>query len=751
MLNFNTPRANVNGDPDLPTNRSREELIQGYYNPESASPCSLDCGGGGVQSDAIVLPAIGRTVSITLSCLLAFSPRTPGQPSPQSVAQDQTAVFRINTQLVQTDVMVFDKDGRFVNGLRPEDFELRIDGKVKPISFVERIEAGSAIEESQRARGAVKNAPVAPALSDRGRTIFFYLDDLHLDVGGLAVARKLVEDFIGQEMSPDDEVAIVSASGQIGFLQQLTDNKTVLARALQRIKVRPTDRDLDRPPMTEYQAVLIDRSDRDVTTFFVQETMRNNPGVMPGQAESLVKGRSHALLQKAEQVTATTLAGLENVIKSSSALPGRKLVFVVSGGFVLNNADHNVRQVVNAAARAGAVMYTIDVRGLVAGLLDASTPGAAALVARLALAPLGELSATQDGLHALARDSGGKPIFNTNALGAGLSAALQETSAYYLLAWQPDQESQKPGAFRTIDVKLLGRPALTVRARRGFLDVDPTAAPVRVRKDDPLEPPAAAEVRDALSSPHPERAIPISLSVNYLLGADRKMILTTSVHLPNEVLPVGVEDGRQAGTIRLAGIISNDQGHSGAQFSELVDSSRATWTRQVVLGPGLYQVRVAARDERSGRIGGAHAWVEIPDLASRRLALSSVVVGARPRAAAPDKRADGPLALTNIDVARRFTRDVDLRLFLFAYNATRSASDSRPDGAINVQLMRANRTVMRTGFKKMATDDAEPDRLLYAADLSLADLPPGRYVLQVTVLDRVAGSSASQQTRFEIE
>jgi VWFA-related protein len=692
-----------------------------------------------------------------------------GQTPSGSPAPDQAAVFRAGTELVQTDITVFDKDGRFVNGLRREDFELRIDGKIRPVAFFERVTAGTANEASQlsAARGTPASGgkgAVSPA-ADRGRTIFFYVDDLHLDLGSLNATKKLVGDFIETEMSQDDEVAIASASGQVGFLQQLTDNKTVLRGALQRITLRPNSvRDLDRPPMSEYQALLIDRYDRDVFTVFVQETLRNNPGMMLPQAESLVRNRSRVLLQQADQITANTLSGLESLIRASSRLPERKLVFFISGGFVLNDSERsNMRRITSAAARTGAVIYAIDVRGLVANLLDPSTAAAADVTGRLARASLGELTATQDGLNALARDTGGRPVFNTNALGAGLSRALQETSVYYLLAWDPDQETQKPGTFRTIEVKLIGKPDLTARVRRGFFDVDPTAVAVKVKNEKPVEATAETQLREAISAPHPERAIPISLSANYLLGPDRKMMLAASIRIPHEFLSFSQEDGTQTAAVRVTGMVFNDRGQGGASYDDVINVSReaatplkgsrepVSSTHQILLGPGLYQLRVAVRDERSGRIGGAHSWIEIPDLASRHLALSSLVIGARRPPGATNTSGDGQPALADINIDRRFQRNADMRFFLFAYNAARAAAGSKPDLAAQVHLLRENRTVIRTALKKMATEDADPDRLPYAADLSLADLPPGRYLLKVTVIDRVSGTSAFQQARFEIE
>ncbi len=223
--------------------------------------------------------------SIThLLCLLVLWSSTLAQ-TPQSPQPPEQEVVRVFTELVQTDVMVFDKEGHFVNGLRPENFVLRIDGKVRPLEAFEQITAGSN-EETQLA--AARGTQLMPRSNnstrvvplDRGRTVFFYLDDLHLDVSGLNAAKKLVSHFIEKEMGQNDEAAIISATGEIGFLQQLTDNRLVLHEALNRVKPRwQTNRDNESPVMTEYNALLIDKNDFDTLGYFVDETMRVNPGL----------------------------------------------------------------------------------------------------------------------------------------------------------------------------------------------------------------------------------------------------------------------------------------------------------------------------------------------------------------------------------------------------------------------------------------------------------------------------------------
>src|SRR5439155_13411588 len=96
--------------------------------------------------------------------------------------QKPDEVVRVNTDLVQTDFMVFDKQGKFVDGIKRDQFILKVEGKQREISFFDRIAAGSRSEEAQlaAARGTTASGPTLPVPLDRGRTVMFFVDDLHL-------------------------------------------------------------------------------------------------------------------------------------------------------------------------------------------------------------------------------------------------------------------------------------------------------------------------------------------------------------------------------------------------------------------------------------------------------------------------------------------------------------------------------------------------------------------------------------------
>lgn len=687
----------------------------------------------------------------------------PQRPKPDDVV-------RVFTELVQTDVMVFDKQGRFVKDLKQENFQLRIDGKPRTIQSFEQIVAGSD-EETQlaAARGSKAVTSQRPVPLDRGRTVFFYVDDFHLDLQGFSAARKVISTFIDKEMGQNDQAAIASATGQIGFLQQLTDNRNVLREALARLSPRMYSvRDFDRPPMSEYQSILIDRSDQVVLDFFITETIRLNPGITRDVAAGMVRSRAQQILAQAGVFNNNTLVGLERLIRAAKDLPGRKVIFLLSNGFQIENRRSDVmvkmRDVSAAAARSGAVIYSIDTRGLVATLNDVSTEQAFDPTGRLESATHGELAASQDGLNALAVDTGGRAIFNTNDLTKGLAPAIKETSIYYLLAWKPENQDEKPGRFRKVEVTVVGRPDLIVRLRRGFYDVDPKP-PAAVANSAPVESPKtpATALKESILAAYPKTEMPVSLGLNYYDIGGKGAILSASIQVPGEFLVFGPRDEKIQAVIDLAGVVFNDRGQPTVNFSErLVTTAPSleaskefrrdiTYTYPAGLAPGLYQVRVAARDEKSARVGTAHGWIRIPDLADKKLALSSLLLGEHSVSEMANVSSPAPDAQTVLSASHQFRRESSLRLLVFTYNASLSPTDQKPDLAVQVQVIRDDQPVLTTSLRKINTDGA-PDllRVPYAADISLSELPPGRYLLQVSVIDRLAKESATQKTNFDV-
>lgn len=695
----------------------------------------------------------------------------------QRPTQQAEDVIKVNTELVQTDFMVFDKTGNFVDGLKRDQFALKVEGKPRDITFFDRIAAGSRDEEAQlsAARGASRGGATRAAIPlDRGRIVMFFLDDYHLSLFGIDQAKTLVRRFIDRDMGQNDLAEIVSTSGQIGFLQQLTDSKVVLNAAVDRIHYQQmTPGGLaERPPMSEYQAMLIEQGDTDILDYFVDILVEQR--IPRGQAVDMVKGRAGALLKESSSISTRSMSTFETWMKQTAAVLGRKLVFFVSDGFLLDqkNSDNYARlqQITSAAARSGIVIYSIDARGLATGGQDASTAGNPDPFGRLARSVLGEQRASQDVLNALAADTGGRAFFNRNDLSAAVPKALKETSIYYLLAWRPDGDEQRNSKYRRIDVSVIDHPDWTVRFRRGIGPVEVT--PVAEKEKPEPDPNASAErINSLLKAPFPSDSLPVAITLNFLDTVESGSSLTTSIDVRAATLQLEQQNGISTGLVDLGGAILNDEGKSVSTFNKRftirgpADPTVAKppehllYNHQATLKPGLYQVRVVAIDAKRGTSGSAHQWIQIPDLKSKKLTLSSLIVGERKDATGGDpNNASGtdPLAQLTLNIPHRFAQSSALRFFTFIYNAnanqTGSADAKALDLAVQVQVFRDNEPVITTPVHTVSTESAKDlQRIPYAADVSLADLSAGAYVLQVTIIDRRAKSSANQRFNFQVE
>ncbi|HMJ25205.1 MAG TPA: hypothetical protein VK475_05230, partial [Pyrinomonadaceae bacterium] len=99
------------------------------------------------------------TLGLAILCLALLPRNASGQTPTPTPPQTPGDIIRVNTELVQTGVMVFDKQGHFVEGLRREQFELSVDGKPQPISFFEQVKAGTSRERAQLVAASNNSAP----------------------------------------------------------------------------------------------------------------------------------------------------------------------------------------------------------------------------------------------------------------------------------------------------------------------------------------------------------------------------------------------------------------------------------------------------------------------------------------------------------------------------------------------------------------------------------------------------------------
>jgi hypothetical protein len=389
------------------------------------------------------------------------------------------------------------------------------------------------------------------------------------------------------------------------------------------------------------------------------------------------------------------------------------------------------------------VIYSLDARGLQTdSYLDASTNSGADTTGVYMNRMGAERSFSQEPLHALAADTGGRAFLNTNDLSDAIGRALAETSRYYLIAWRPENEAQRASNFSKVKITIPDRPELKVQLRRGYLGA------VEKPKPKAAEPNTVqVETTDVLGvTESSTEELKPALALGYKLTSTNTMQLTSSLQISAHAPDGG---GGQIDT-GVLGAVFDSKGKAIGSFKQRVEVPRtraqgppvyAFVNHQVDVPPGLYQVRAIAYERGTRRVIGAIEWIEIPNIKPGTFSISSLYVGEITEASGTSQ--------VGVNASRRFARSSRMRFTTYIYNAKHDAGP--PQLSAQVKVLRGAQAVITPPEIKISTEkQTNLANITYAGEFPLSSLPAGNYVLEVAVKDRTANTSASQQFKFKV-
>ncbi|MFL6256824.1 MAG: VWA domain-containing protein [Pyrinomonadaceae bacterium] len=728
-----------------------------------------------------------RALALTLALMLAAA-QVPAQtpapaqtPTPEEGSDED--VVRITSNLVQFDAVVTDKQGRHVADLRPEDFEVFVDGKRQEITNFSFVTGETATGERSPAARLDKSAPPPPLppvplrAGQVRRTIALVADDLGTSFEDIANVRRALKKFVDEQMQPGDLVAIMRTSAGVGALQQFTTDKQLLYRAIERVRWSP----LGRAGVGTFAPI-----EPSPTAGIGSMTGGQGSGDRKGAgAEEENDDPRDALEEFREGVfTIGTLGALSFIVRGMRELPGRKSVVVFSGGFPIfrdlnqpndrRGSDRildNLRRLTDQANRASVVIYTMDARGLVAPNLTAAdnyypAPGSDPMSSPV-FERQQEIVKNQEGLAYLAEQTGGIFIRDTNDLAGGMERILDDQKGFYLIGFRPSEDVFEPlqgkTRFNKFEVKLK-RSGLSVRTRAGFYGFLETKRPApRTRNEQLLV---------ALTSPVSSGELTLRLTSLFSSPNEKTAVVDSLMHIDASQLRLTDEaDGWKKAVIDVAAITFGENGQTideinrtetirarGEALQLMLSEGLVYMMKVPIKKPGAYQLRVAVRDSQTDKVGSASQFIEVPDLKKERLALSGIVISSAYDA--PAAGAAAPKAAANRDLlreatVRRFRRGSAIDFLYHIYNAKVDHATGRPRLLTQVRLFRDGQPVF-TGPSVAYDPGPQTDmtRLKAGSRLQLGmNLTPGDYVLQLVVTDELAKGSratATQWLDFEI-
>ncbi|HVO10024.1 MAG TPA: VWA domain-containing protein [Vicinamibacteria bacterium] len=663
----------------------------------------------------------------------------------------------VGVEVVRIDAVVTDKGGHPKAGLARDDFAVLEDGVPQKLVQFEAYARPAAAAPSSAAGSPSMPAADEQAASPRPpRFVVLAVDDVHVQFANMARVQKALTRFIDEDIGPGDRVALVTTSGAQGASQDFTSDRGLLQQAISRLSAKDRRAEwVNVPRITEYQAELIERGDPDALWLAVMDILCDHPAD-PAELEARLKAR--AVLSEAVDNSRLTLETLERLTRGLASLPGRKVIFLLSDGFLTGlsapgGAGFDIRRVIDASTRAGVVIYSLETPGLnTAPGRSASEnpfPDPQTLEVKFTIERQSEEAALQ-AMHALAADTGGFLFDNSNDLHAGLKRTLEDTDSYYVLAYEPTN-TKRDGAYRHIEVRLPNQRNLKVRARTGYF------APGERR----ASPPSIVAETGTRGVPAATAAalapLPVQLSADFV-SVDRGVSeVVVSGHVDTTTLAFVRDGDRYKAALEMAAVVRDEAGTVVATEPErlsmdLTEAERERLSREglsyqktVTLKRGTYDVLLTAG--AAGALGEASQRVEVPDLAPGRLTLSSLFLlkaGAGTEAAGPG----GDLVLSQ--AVRRFRRDESLFVQLYAYNAKRDSSGAT-SLVSQAEVLRGGAVLAKAAPEPVVTGEGDGTPVPHVSRIGLGSFEPGEYELQVTVTDRNANEAATRQVEFTVD
>jgi VWFA-related protein len=532
------------------------------------------------------------------------------------MAQTPATTITSSTELVLIPVVVNDKSGSHVLGLKKEEFALKQDGKSQPLSIFEEVKTNSArVRRSKGEHGTFSN--VEPEVGEYHRLSIIVLDFVNTPLADQANATAALVKFLsGVAESGEPMCLLALTGGGLKLLHDFTDDPKLLSTGL------------SKPAGNSSQMVHEPVVDPHHPTF----------GPMAKQITEMIRAelKAEAQLSSLENKVAASLTvqALEQIAKAFRGLPGRKSLVWASSGFPfslspatpllcepacpahrrdeMQSAYDNLWRMMNDAQIA---IYSVDLRAATADM-----PMDRGLLRPLDIGDIQfdtdaqareKRADTNTTLQLFADNTGGKAFLGGGNLIESFQQAVQDDSSYYMLGYYVSPRNTKPG-WHEVSVAVHAKGA-NARYRKGFL----------LSRDTSTRS-AQQDIQLALGSPLDYTGVPVSAT-----WSDRepgkvpgKTQIRFDLVMPPSFASVDESDDNHM-VVDIAAAARNFSGEVVADLSQRIDvhlktasleqiqHNGMTYRNGLQLPSGEYNVRFVVRDALGNRMGSVAAPITV--------------------------------------------------------------------------------------------------------------------------------------------
>lgn len=505
------------------------------------------------------------------------------------------------SELVQVEVVVRDRQGKIVGGLRQSDFDIRDEGKRRAIETFSTEVRASGPDEAPATAAPPAAGSTGPAVPVRSTVLFF--DDIHGDVSHLQSIQAAAERFIADGLGPRANVAVYSVAE--GLKQSFSADADALIAAVRSLHAHP--RIARQGQLTPYQAYVI-------ANHLEARLIKHGVGEdEEGAQDTLDTTLAKAIWEDVRTDSLNTLAAINGALALLSRQPGTRTLLLGSEGFISGTLEPELDYTIRNAIRSGVVINTLDAKALVttgphAGNLAQEAGDRTGGVFFDPTQEQAVIEANNAVLAEAAMATGGVFFHNSNDLAGGFSRLGAVPQVSYLMAFKPEPPDKR-ARYRKLKVRVAAKEAHSIQARRGYYV--PAATEIVIR---PLDEQATKD--DVLAG------IPIDAEPQLARSQNGEPVVRLRIHVDIRPLQFAKRDGRRVQKLTFIGAMLNRDGDivsakEGEIDFALKDNTLAELSAEGVNAwlslpapAGRYRLRVVVQDA-DGKLAALNQSVEI--------------------------------------------------------------------------------------------------------------------------------------------
>jgi VWFA-related protein len=496
------------------------------------------------------------------------------------VLSAQAPVFRSGTQIVRVDAVVVDKDGRPVRGLTKDDFEILDKKTLRPVETLEEL----AYDRSPATLGGpppdrLHSADNYDAANDR--RVILVIDEPRVMMTRTTQARDAAKRIVNA-LGGRAEIALLRTNGELAC--EFTKDTRLLLDTID-------DTDGEKTYFTYGRGLGLGSTTSTAAMYDIDAVSNNfmasaTPFNLRDRGVYRVIGdATRTLSYDSGRRTAVVLVSEGQPIVP---VPVEEFGNRLSAAWERDRRD--LEWMVTSARNANVAVYAIDPRGKAQPGEEGYATGRWMVGFHDDMAAL-----AQGALREVTTMTGGFAFTGSDDFAAGANRILDELDHYYLLGFTPADPSNTSPHQITVRVKRAG---LTVRNRQYFSSAAPKTPKF------PKHPTTKDWLQSLVAEVTPRAGVPVSVSASVANRAGKSDARVT----------IRAEATAPAGDALDMGLWVIDVTH--AKVSKQADLpllfKAATSTHELTLAPGRYQIRVAARAQKSGQGGSAYLMIDVP-------------------------------------------------------------------------------------------------------------------------------------------